>query len=48
MLMSTEGSGEPLFGISKSPLIDFHYQERHHQGKLSKVFYNIYVRLLVF
>jgi hypothetical protein len=39
MLLSTEGRGEPLFDISRSPLFDFHYQERHHQGKLAKVCY---------
>lgn len=38
MLMSTEGSRIPLFDISKSPLIDFHCQERHHQGNSAKVY----------
>ncbi|KAJ4758914.1 Trafficking protein particle complex subunit 8 [Rhynchospora pubera] len=36
MLIATDGSRNLLYDISKSPLIDFHHQERHHQCKLSE------------
>lgn len=45
MMMGTEGSREQLFDISKSPLVDFHYQERHHQNKLAKVYYQFFTKM---
>lgn len=31
------GSSTDLFDIARSPLADFHYQERYRQGKVAKV-----------
>lgn len=37
MLLSYAISNDILLDVSRSPLTDFHYQERYHQGKLVKV-----------
>jgi len=31
------GSNGDMFDIARSPLADFHFQERYWQGKLAKV-----------
>ncbi|XP_020095709.1 trafficking protein particle complex subunit 8 isoform X1 [Ananas comosus] len=36
MLLSSAISNDMLLDVSRSPLSDFHYQERYHQGKLVK------------
>ncbi|XP_073005492.1 uncharacterized protein [Typha latifolia] len=36
VLVDSEGSKDWLIDVSRSPLTEFHYQERYHQGKLAK------------
>lgn len=31
------GTSEDVFDVARSPLADFHFQERYRQGKLAKV-----------
>ena len=37
MVLSPGGSTTDVFDVSRSPITDFHYQERYQQGKLTKV-----------